>query len=239
LKDEYKPDLVIANVENLAHGKGVTIPTLRELSDLGVEVFTSGNHVFDKVPQSEQAFSEFPNLIRPTNYAEQYPGVGFYRFSKNGQHYLIINLNGGVFFEKQFRGTIQNPFFALDSLLTQESQKDDIILVDFHAEATSEKVAMGWYADGRVAGVFGTHTHIPTADARILPQGTGYVTDAGMTGPANSVIGAKTQNALATFLEQDRFRMEPEEEGPAVVNAVFLETENTKAIKIEKIQRYI
>jgi metallophosphoesterase (TIGR00282 family) len=239
LREEHSPDLVIANVENLAHGKGVTPGTLKELADMGVDVFTSGNHVFDKGDQSAVCFDQYPQLIRPHNYEGQYPGHGYYRLEKNGQQFLILNLNGQVFFEKQFGGVVQNPFFALDDLLAQQAQKSDIIIVDFHAEATSEKVAMGWHADGRVTALFGTHTHVPTADHKILPKGTAYVTDAGMTGPVTSVIGVKIDNALNVFLEKAKFRMEPAEEGPAQVNGLLVETDGSKAIKIERIYKEI
>jgi len=234
-REKYQPDLVIANVENLAHGKGVTTGTLAELSNLGIDVFTSGNHVFDKGELSAACFEQYPNLIRPFNYDDSWPGRGFYRIAKNSQHYLIINLGGKVFFEQQFRGEISNPFFALDQVLHNESQKDDIIIVDLHAEATSEKVAMGWYVDGKVTAMLGTHTHVPTADAKVLPQGTAYITDAGMTGAINSVLGVKVENSLNMFLEKDRFRLEPEEEGPALANAVLIETAGSKAKTIEKL----
>jgi metallophosphoesterase (TIGR00282 family) len=142
--------------------------------------------------------------------------------------------------EKQFDGSIANPFFKLDELLEQQSQKGDIIFLDFHAEATSEKVAMGFYADGRITAMSGTHTHVPTADARILPQGTGYVTDAGMTGMLNSVLGVKKESALTKFLEKGNFKYEIEEEGVSQVNGVLVEVdENQKAVKIEKLYQEI
>jgi metallophosphoesterase (TIGR00282 family) len=221
LREEYSPDLVIANVENLAHGKGVTLPTLKELEDLGVDVFTSGNHVFDKAPQAKEAFEKYPQLIRPFNYDPSYPGSGYYSVAKNGQQFLVVNLGGRVFFENQFRGSIANPFFEADKLLEQESQKGDIIILDFHAEATSEKIALGRYLEGRITAFFGTHTHVPTADYQILPKGTSYVTDAGMTGPKDSVIGVETQNSLNMFLEKSKFIMDVAEKGPAMVNAPF------------------
>jgi hypothetical protein len=252
LREEHNPDVVITNVENLAHGKGVTLSTLQDLVDAGVDIFTSGNHVFDKVPQAAECFEKYPNLIRPFNYEDSYPGHGFYRFSKNDQQYLVINLGGRVFFENQFKGAIANPFFELDKVLLNESQKGDIIIVDFHAEATSEKIAMGWYANGRITSFFGTHTHVPTADYQILPKaesrtgalatgtgGTSYVTDAGMTGPKNSVIGVKVENSLNMFLEKGKFVMDVAEEGPVMVNAILVETDGNKAIKIEKIYKEI
>lgn len=239
LKEEHKPDIVIANVENLAHGKGVTVNTLGELEAMGIDAFTSGNHVFDKAPMAEECFLKYSSLIRPYNYDDTYPGRGFCRVEKNGANFLIINLGGVVFFETQFRGVIANPFFALDEAIAKNAQKNDIIIVDFHAEATSEKNAMGWYADGRIAAMFGTHTHIPTADQRVLPKGTAFVTDAGMTGPQNSVIGVQIEKAMNMFLEKDKFHMEVEEEGPMVVNALLVTVENGTATSIEPIRKVV
>jgi len=239
LKEEYQPDVIIANVENMAHGKGVTPGTMKELSDLGIHAFTSGNHVFSKGEYSEAAFAEFENLIRPANYGGALPGHGHYRFAVNGQQILLINLNGKVFFENQFRGEISNPFFAIDTILASEVQKDDIIIVDFHAEATSEKVAMGWYLDGRATLVLGTHTHVPTADARILSKGTGFVTDVGMVGPEQSVLGANIESSLNPFLEKGKFSYEVAEGNEVIVNAVFLETEGSRPKKIEKILKRV
>ncbi len=239
-KAKYQPDVTIVNVENLAHGKGVTPATLAEVEALGVDCFTSGNHIFNKNQLSVACFEKYPKLIRPANYGGQLAGYGYYRFSANGQQYLAINLNGQVFMENQFDGEISNPFFAIDKILEQEAQKGDIILVDFHAEATSEKVALGYYLDGRVAGVFGTHTHVPTADARILSHGTAHITDVGMTGALNGVIGVKKENVLKKFLEQGKFINELEEDGTLQINGVLVETSaDGKAIKIEKLYQEV
>ncbi len=239
-KEEYKPDVTIVNVENLAHGKGVTPITLAEVDALGVYCFTSGNHIFKKNELSTECFEKYPKLIRPGNYPENLPGHGYYRFAKDGQQYLILNLNGQVFFDTLFDGAVTNPFFALDKILEQQAQKGDIILLDFHAEATSEKIAMGWHSDGKITAMVGTHTHVPTADARILPGGTAYLTDAGMTGPINSIIGVKIQNSLNMFLEKGKFIMEPEEDGPCMVNGLLVETnDQDQAIKIEKLYQEV
>jgi metallophosphoesterase (TIGR00282 family) len=238
-REQYNPDVVIVNVENMAHGKGVTMSTMAEMSALNIDCFTSGNHVFKKGELSFECFEKYPNLIRPSNYEGTYPGHGFYRFAKNDQQYLVINLNGQVFFEKQFESEIKNPFFALDEILTQEAQKGDIIIVDFHAEATSEKQAMGWHADGRATGVFGTHTHVPTADARILKQGTAFCTDVGMCGPRDSVIGASISNVVDSFLEKAKYRLEVADSEMAIVNGIYIETDGPKAIKVEKLQKEI
>ncbi|MDE2312327.1 MAG: TIGR00282 family metallophosphoesterase [Patescibacteria group bacterium] len=240
-RESYQPDAVIVNVENLAHGKGVTMNTLSELSGLGIDCYTSGNHVFDKGDLSAECFEKFPNLIRPANFEGQLPGHGYYRFAKAGRQYLIFNLNALVFMENQFDGPIANPFLALDRLLVEQSQKNDIIIVDFHSEATSEKIAFGLYADGRATAIFGTHTHVPTADARVLSGGTAYISDVGMTGARDGVLGVKAGNALKKFLDPSvKFKNEPEEDGVMQINGVLVEVdENQKAVKIEKLYEEI
>jgi metallophosphoesterase (TIGR00282 family) len=251
-KEKYKPDVTIVNVENLAHGKGVTPKTLAEIDQLGIDCYTSGNHIFNRLDYATECFDKYPNFIRPANFEGSLPGHGYYRFAKeNGnkgnkggdgdQQYLIINLNATVFMEKQYDGAISNPFFALDRLLLDQAQKNDIIIVDFHSGATSEKVAMGLYADGRVAAILGTHTHVPTADARVLPKGTAYISDVGMTGPLSGVIGVKFNNVIKKFLEPEtKFKNEVEEEGPMQINGALIETdENQKATKIEKLYQEI
>ena len=240
-KEKYSPDVTIVNVENLAHGKGVTPITLAEVDGLGVDCFTSGNHIFKKNGLSNECFEKYNKLIRPENFGSQLPGHGYYRFSKNHQQYLIINLNGTVFMEKQFPGEIANPFLAIDQLLLDQGQKGDIIIVDFHSEATSEKIAFGWHVDGRVTAVLGTHTHVATADARILPKGSAYISDAGMTAARDSVLGVKKENALAKFLDPSiKFKNEPEEAGVLMINGVLVETSaDGRAVKIEKLYQEI
>jgi 2',3'-cyclic-nucleotide 2'-phosphodiesterase len=194
-------DLVVINAENSAGGFGVTPATADELFDLGAHVLTTGNHVWDKKEiidymQSVPAYShERPRrVVRPANYAPGAPGYGFYEGAlPGGQSYAVVNLQGRV-----FMNTPEDPFRTIDTVLGQIKAKT--ILVDFHGEATSEKVAMGWYLDGRVTALLGTHTHIPTADERILPGGTAYQTDVGMSGPYDSVIGVEKELVLARFL---------------------------------------
>lgn len=248
-KEKYKPDVTIVNVENLAHGKGVTLSTMAEVDQLGVDCFTGGNHIFSKNALSNDCFEKYPNLIRPANYTSinhkdgtksAPPGHGFYRFAKDGQQYLIINLSGQVFMEKQYDGEVSNPFSAIDSILSAESQKGDIIFVDFHAEVTSEKKSMGLYLDGRVTVMVGTHTHVPTADAHILPKGTAYITDVGMTGTLDSILGVKFQNALTKFLDpSQKFKNELEEEGKCQVNGVLIISDKLQAVSIEKLYQEI
>lgn len=251
LRAQYKPDAVIVNIENSSHGKGVTPAVLAELAPLSIDAYTSGNHIFSKGEQTITAFEQNPNVIRPANYQVDatlskeifvqrgsFPGKGWYRFEKDGQGYLILNLNGQVFFEKQFAGSVTSPFPELDSLLEQHAEPGDVVLVDFHAEATSEKRALGFYADGRVSLLFGTHTHVATADAQILPKGTGYVTDVGMCGALNSVLGVPVENSLAIF-HGGKFVYEIEERNPIMVNAVVAEVTDGLCTKIEKIYRQV
>jgi 2',3'-cyclic-nucleotide 2'-phosphodiesterase len=201
LISQHNVDLVVINAENSAGGFGVTPATADELFDLGAHVLTTGNHVWDKKEiidymQSVPADShERPRrVIRPANYAPSAPGYGFYQGALlSGEDYAVVNLQGRV-----FMNTPEDPFRTIDAVLGQIRSKT--ILVDFHGEATSEKVAMGWYLDGRVTALLGTHTHIPTADERILPGGTAYQTDVGMSGPYDSVIGVEKELVLARFL---------------------------------------
>lgn len=234
-RDEHKPDLIIANIENMAHGKGVTLSTIKELEALGVDVFTSGNHVFDKYNEAVESFNAYPNFIRPANYQGEFPGKGWYRGTIGAQGYTVINLNGRVFFNSDKFGGIDNPFFTLDRMIADCAQSGDIIIVDFHADATSEKTAFGWYADGRVTAVVGTHSHVPTADQRILPKGTAYVTDIGMNGPLNSVIGVVPENSITTFLGNAPMKFEVAEAGLITVNAILLETDGSKALSIKRL----
>jgi metallophosphoesterase (TIGR00282 family) len=238
-KEEYKPDFVIVNVENLAHGKGITPATMAELDSLGIDIYTSGNHVLAPGQPAAGELATRDNLIRPHNYGPDFPGKGWCQVSKNGATVVTVNLNGTVFFENQFRGTITSPFFALDEVLTAPLPAGAIIVVDFHAEATSEKVALGWHADGRVSAVLGTHTHVPTADNRILPAGTAYVTDVGMTGSYSSVIGVEIEGALNRFLTGDKGKVEPSSQGPVVVNAMLMTFEGIRARSIERLQKVI
>jgi 2',3'-cyclic-nucleotide 2'-phosphodiesterase len=242
-KDEHQldpnRDVIIGNVENLAHGKGITPNTIEEMEVLGFDAYTSGNHVFDTGPHAQECFDKYDKIIRPSNYIGDYPGTGYYRFAKDGQQYLVINLSGKLYMDMGGKWEIANPFFALDELLQAQAQKDDIIIVDLHAEASSEKQAMGWHADGRVTIVYGTHTHVPTADDRILPKGTAYISDVGMTGARDSVLGVTPEVALDPFLERGKFRPDFPGSGPAVVNALLVEVEGNKVVKIERLQKVI
>jgi 2',3'-cyclic-nucleotide 2'-phosphodiesterase len=220
---ERAVDLVIINGENAAGGFGITPAIAEELFDLGAHVITTGNHVWDKREiieylQSVTADShDRPRrVLRPANYVNGAPGHGVYEGTlPSGQTYAVINLQGRV-----FMGTLEDPFRTADSLI--EKIKAKVIFVDFHAEATSEKVALGWYLDGKVTGVIGTHTHVPTADERILPGGTAYQTDVGMSGPYDSVIGVEKELVLHRFLSGLPGKFEPAKGDPKMC-AVLIE----------------
>lgn len=236
-QQEHNPDVIIGNVENLAHGRGITENTIQEMNALGFDAYTSGNHVFETGPHAESCFEKWDNIIRPANYVGTYPGQGFYRFAKAGQQYLVLNFSGRVFMEgRDNKWNIANPFLVFDELFQAQTQKDDIIIVDLHAEATSEKQAFSWYLDGRATVVYGTHTHVPTADDRVLPKGTAHISDVGMTGALDSIIGVAPEAALPMFLEQGKFKTEIPESGPAVVNGFLVEVEQNKVTNFQRLQ---
>jgi metallophosphoesterase (TIGR00282 family) len=197
LVDHHRADYVVVNVENSAGGFGVTPDVLREIAELPIDVYTTGNHVWDKKEVYDLLERE-PRLLRPANYPAGNPGKGLHLGeTAAGIPVAVVNLEGMV-----FMSNLDSPFHKADHLLKGLDPKYKVILVDFHAEATSEKQAMGFYLDGRVSAVIGTHTHVPTADERILPNGTALQTDAGMTGPYESVIGMRADKVLKRFLLQ-------------------------------------
>jgi 2',3'-cyclic-nucleotide 2'-phosphodiesterase len=205
LRKDLQPDLVLANAENAAAGFGITPPLVDELLDLDIAVLTSGNHIWDK-KEILPWFREQVNgrLLRPANYPPDAPGRGlFVGKTTAGIGYAVINLQGRVFMP-----TLDCPFRKADELLRSIPEDVKICIVDLHAEATSEKQAMGWYLDGRVSAVLGTHTHVPTADEIVLPRGTAYITDLGMTGPYESIIGMERQAVIQKFLDQLPTRFE-------------------------------
>ncbi len=201
LIDEYAVDFTIANGENSSHGFGMSRRSFQELHACGVDCFTMGNHTWDHKELAGFIDHE-PRIVRPANYPPGLPGRGEQSYTICGRRLRVINLIGRVYLPAQ-----DCPFRKLNELLAQQTA--DWTFVDFHAEATSEKVAMGWYADGRVSALAGTHTHVQTADARVLPRGTGYITDAGMTGPRDSVLGVERETILTRFLTGISPRFEP------------------------------
>jgi len=236
LRRELDLDLVIANGENLAAGAGITPSLAEELLAAGVDVITSGNHVWDKREAYEYLDSGRP-LLRPMNYPDDAPGRGWliHRLA-DGDQVLVANAMGRVFMNQ-----LDSPFTALDALLEQAAEPlPPVRIVDFHCEITSEKNAMGWYLDGRVSAVVGTHTHVPTADARLLPKGTAYISDVGMTGPRDSIIGVDIDAVIGKFLSGMPRRFPVADRTRAVqFNSVLIDIDegSGKARSIERIDR--
>jgi metallophosphoesterase (TIGR00282 family) len=213
-------DLVIANGENAASGFGITPRLADELLGMGIDVLTGGNHSWDR-KEIHEYMPHQPRLLRPGNFPEGAPGSGTFTGSaKNGVKYAVLNLQGRVFL-----APIDDPFRKADAELAKLPADVDIILVDLHAETTSEKIAMGWYLDGRVTAVVGTHTHVTTADERVLPQGTAYITDVGMTGPHGGVIGMDREAIIKRFLDGLPARFEVAS-GDVQMNCVLIETDD-------------
>jgi hypothetical protein len=223
-------DLVIGNGENAAGGIGITPGTAQELLDSGIDVITTGNHVWRHKEIIPYLDGSFP-ILRPLNYPPATPGRGYLSQGK----VLVVNLMG-----RTFMGNFDCPFRAMDQMLAQFEDRPNLIIVDFHAEATSEKMAMGRYLDGRVSAVLGTHTHVGTIDAHILPGGTAYVTDIGMVGPMDSVIGDDVDSVLNRFLTQMPARLSVGK-GIVIFNAILVEVdeETGKAVDIQRIQKTV
>jgi 2',3'-cyclic-nucleotide 2'-phosphodiesterase len=231
LIDQHRADFVIVNVENSAGGFGITPDILRELEPLGIHCYTSGNHIWDK-KEGVELLGRVPNLLRPANYPEVNPGKGLYvGETAAGIPVAVLNLEGRV-----FMNSLESPFVTADRLLASLDSKVKVVFVDFHAEATSEKQALGFYLDGRVSAVVGTHTHVPTADERILPQGTAFQTDVGMTGPYESIIGVRVDKIIKRFLYQTPVSFEVAKHDVRLAGTLIDIDETTgKARKIERL----
>jgi 2',3'-cyclic-nucleotide 2'-phosphodiesterase len=231
LVDRYMVDLVIANGENAAGGFGITEETANDLYKCGIDVLTSGNHIWDK-KESVAFVNREERLLRPANYPEGAPGRGSGLFTTaGGARVAVLNLEGRV-----FMNNLECPFRTADREIAHLQSETPIILVDFHAEATSEKTSLGWYLDGRVSAMIGTHTHIQTADERILPGGTAYLTDAGMTGSCDSVIGVRKDEAIAKFLSQLPTKFEVAKNNLRLnAVAVAVDEKSGKAVSVERI----
>lgn len=230
-EDRPDADVVIINAENTAHGFGLTESNVRELYDAGADILTGGNHTFDR----KEIFGfmpHYPSLLRPANYPEGTPGTGFYIHTIGDTKIAVINLLGRVFMDP-----MRSPFHVADELVGYARTETNIIFVDMHAEATAEKVALGWYLDGRVSAVVGTHTHVQTADERILPKGTAYITDAGCCGPMNSVIGMDFDAVFRRLVQQLPARFEVAS-GQAAVSGVVLKIDKRtgRALSIERVR---
>lgn len=236
LKKGDKINLVLGNGENLAHGRGLTAEKVQEVLSYGIDYLTTGDHVFH-ISKFGEEITSLP-VLRPANWPVETPGKGYeiIDLGKNGR-VLLINLLGTT----HINGPTENPFFTIDSILQEfENEIFSAILVDFHAEVSSESKAFGYYVDGRVTAVFGTHTHIPTADAQILPNGTAYITDVGMVGAKDSVLGVKSQIIIDRFTKIPSQKFEWVEEGAAVFNSVMLEVDKKgKVVAFERVDREI
>jgi hypothetical protein len=231
LRKQYDIDMVIANAENIAGGLGVTPPTATELLEAGVDIMTSGNHIWAQKEILPYLDNDEMPLIRPLNYPPGVQGKGFIIKDK----VMVVNLIG-----RTFMSNYDCPFRAMDKLLAETEKKPPVIIVDFHAEATSEKVALGRYLDGRVSALLGTHTHVGTIDHRILPQGTAYVTDIGMTGPIESVIGDDIDAVIQRFLTMINYRL-PVGQGRVMFTAMLvgIDGKTGKATSIERVTREV
>jgi metallophosphoesterase (TIGR00282 family) len=228
---EEKIQLVIANAENAAGGFGITPQLAEELFSLGIEVLTTGNHAWDK-KEIYEYLPRQPRLLRPANYPCELPGSGLVVLrARNGVEVAVMNLQG-----RAHMPATDCPFRKADELVASLDPAVKVRFVDFHCELTSEKTAMGWHLDGRVSAVIGTHTHVPTADERVLPGGTAYLTDAGMTGPYDSIIGAEKQLALRRFITGTPIRLEAAKNQPELHGAIVTVDENTG--KATAIRRY-
>lgn len=228
---EEKIDLVIANIENLAHGKGATEGTVKEMRDAGVDVFTSGNHIWFR-EEFVDILNNDPTILRPANYPADSAGFGFTYAQVGKQKVLIINLLGRQWMDEP----ADEPYRVVDTILLDqvEKEKPNHIVVDYHAEATSEKAALAWFLDGRVTAVAGTHTHVPTADTIVLPKGTAFVTDVGMSGAIHSVLGVEPLIIIRKQKDPGPAKFEWVETGPKAFRSVLIETKPDGSAKLIK-----
>ncbi len=230
LREKTGADFTIVNVENAAGGFGITEKIFHQFQALGIDVMTSGNHVWDK-REALDFIQQQPNLLRPHNYPPGTPGSGWIMVEFGNTKIGVLNVMGQAFMHP----VLDSPFESVDGVLAEFGQEADVIVVDFHAETTSEKVAMGWHLDGKVAAVVGTHTHIPTADERVLPGGTAYITDLGMTGCYDSVIGSDTTCVVNRMVHKIQSRLEPAV-GPGSLCGVVIDVDVTSG-RANSIQR--
>ncbi len=236
LKIKYMPDMVIINGENSAHGFGITNQVAKQIFDMGVDVITTGNHVWQKKEVFE-FIDRYPNLIRPINYPPKTPGHGTYIYENNGLKAAVINVMGRIFMD-----AIDCPFQTIEAEIERLKKEGvTIILIDFHAEATSEKQVFGWYFDGRVSAVWGTHTHIQTSDERILPKKTAYITDIGMCGSIDSVIGMKIEESYRKVIQHLPVRFSPEERGIIEIQGIIVDInkKSGEAVLISRLKEAI
>lgn len=231
LKEKYRADRVIVNGENASGGNGLTAKNAKQLLSFGVDAITMGNHVF-KQRETAQYIDGFHRMVRPLNYPKGTPGRGYQFYNWDDVRVCVLNASGQAFMDN-----LDSPFAAIDEVLPEIKEKSDVLLVDFHAETTSEKIAMGFYLDGTAAAVVGTHTHVQTADARILPEGTAYITDLGMTGPLNGILGVKRDIIITQLKTKMPVRYEVERAKPWQINGVVIDIDETTGLarSIERI----
>jgi len=229
LRERHEPDFVIVNAENAAGGIGITPRTADELFAAGVDVITLGNHTY-RHREVYRYLDEHERILRPANFLPSQPGHGWCVVSQNGARLGVLSLSGNLFMD-----AAAPAFAAAESALHKLEGEVDQLVVDMHAEATSEKIGLGWHLDGRVTAVLGTHTHVPTADARVLPRGTAYITDVGMTGPRGGVIGVKREQAVAAMLTRMPTKFETSEEDPWLNAVVVRTSEPMRASAIEQV----
>jgi metallophosphoesterase (TIGR00282 family) len=229
LRERHEPDLVVVNGENAAGGMGITEKTAGEIFAAGAGVITTGNHVY-RHREVYDFLDRTDRVIRPANYPHANPGRGHTIVDVGGVRVAAINLSGAVGLT-----VARSPFHEVDSILERIEGDADVVIIDFHAEVTSEKVAMGWHLDGQVAAVLGTHTHVPTADGRVLPKGTAFISDVGMTGARTSVLGVKPEQALAALITQMPTRFETAQEDVWVMGVVVEVNESGLADSIQQV----
>ncbi len=220
LKNKYRPDLTIINGENSANGKGITEKIYKQLMEWGADVITLGNHAWDN-KEIFDFVDDANRMVRPANFPKDTPGQGMLITSVQGVKVAIINMQG-----RTFMPPLDDPFPVMDHLVSEAKKHTPIIFVDFHAEATSEKLAMGWHLDGKVSAVVGTHTHVQTADERVLPQGTAYITDVGMTGPYNGILGVDRESVIRKFQTSLPVRFDVSKDPATQLSAVLIDVDN-------------
>lgn len=231
LKESYRPSIVILNGENAAGGKGITEKIYKQFLNWGVHVVTMGNHTWDK-REIFDFIDDAKRLVRPANFPEGTPGKGLIFYNLNGIEIAIINLQG-----RTFLPPLDDPFRKADVLIAEAKKRTNLIFIDFHAEATSEMQALGWYVDGRASAVVGTHTHVQTADERVLPEGTAYITDVGMTGPYDGILGVQKDAVINRFITNLPARFEPDKKGRRQLNGAIITVDDKtgKAMHIKRI----
>lgn len=231
IREQEKIDFVIVNAENSAGGMGITTKIYNELSNMKIDVLTMGNHTWGK--KDIFTFIDNSNIIRPANYPSNVPGKGYRIYTCNNKKICVVNLIGRT----DMNVLSENPFLKMQEILKEVKSQSDIIILDFHAEATAEKIAMGYYLDGQVTAIFGTHTHVQTADEQILEHGTGYITDIGMTGPKKSVIGMEVSASIKRFETTlpEKYKLA---EGSCILNGCIFEI-NDETCRVEKIARIV